>query len=404
MGFLSPDNLSPSSRPLKPARAPTCAPKKIRPPDVNADGDLVPLRLKRLEVHAIGGLMGAALRSPITGQIRLRGGVGVHSDFSVVDLWTRDEVGGNPKSLSMDLYLFRPYPLLYRTWVYHWLFNSGHVFGETSNSGAEADGMVRHVMSHPCIDIPDNCGRWSPAMSYALICMWASITGDWVFLAVSCLAFVMLAVLSTMMNNPFVYRYCRVASLPIRVGYLIFICLRARMNNPLSAVGFVFCLLGFICDLFFGDLATFLYYKYTCTYEIIRKLPNRVFVCRRHGAAELRRDLTEPLVDESISGVGMWELDMVLITDISGLLVELRPMTEAHWQSLTTEFQATGKTMRYIGIDAYGSDRRSAYDFFGNGPMTPSFPPSPKMSLRDIARTVNSHREPDTASDAGAAS
>merc|ERR1719247_2062367 len=54
-------------------------------------------------------------------------------DFSFVDLRERDFIYEDPKYLSNDKYLYRPVPLVTRTWVYH------------SIIGCESSGITKEV-------------------------------------------------------------------------------------------------------------------------------------------------------------------------------------------------------------------------------------------------------------------
>merc|ERR1719223_14248 len=92
-----------------------------------------------------------------------------------------------------------------------------------------------------------------------------------------------------------------------------------------------------------------------CSYEVLMPLPNRIFICRRHGAAHSRDVYGSCLpVNEKITGMGSWAPDFVLIADVSGLICELRPMRKEDWKLLVEEHALNPKApQRYFGMDVF---------------------------------------------------
>jgi len=120
-------------------------------------------------------------------------------------------------------------------------------------------------------------------------------------------------------------------------------------------LGFVVALMFGFAEIILGDGSALCAYRLHCSYEVIRPLPNRIFVCRRLGAAHSGEVLGKSLpVNEKITGMGSWQKDYVLIADVKGLIVELRPMSMQDWKLVFTEKQMDMSVVhRYIGLDVY---------------------------------------------------
>merc|ERR1719188_2476451 len=146
--------------------------------------------------------------------------------------------------------------------------------------------MVKYVLNQHVIDAPVKAGRWSPLMSYVPGALGASLTGNHFVAVLSVGLLFVLYGLARIFNSPSLYRYGRVVSLPARIAWFILVILQLdSIKDALNVIGFIIALGAFVVDLILGDLATVLDYRYTCNYEVIRILPNRVFICKRKGAA-----------------------------------------------------------------------------------------------------------------------
>lgn len=320
--------------------------------------------MSRREPKDLGGLMGRCVRSPITGEVHLKSSPSQqeHGDFQVIDLFTRRRLGGGVEALSTDKYLFKPVPLLYRTWIYHFLYNAGKVV--TGDSAMDQDAMVKHVLSYKCIDRPTvSAGRWSPSMVYVPLSLASTLTNDYALVGFTTFVLVILFGISYCMNTPDTYRYGRLGTTALRVIYLLGLLIwlgSSSFDDGVAILGWLVVFGLCAADLFVGDVAMATCYWMHCQYDVVRCLPNRVFVCRRTGAAgtQLPGAKTEK-IDEKVTGMGRWDPTYSLIMDLQGLLVELLPMTLLDWEALSDTFRMTSKPPYYVGIDAYNDENPS---------------------------------------------
>lgn len=106
-----------------------------------------------------------------------------------------------------------------------------------------------------------------------------------------------------------------------------------------------------------GDGSSLAAYRFTCRYEVFRELSERVFVCRRHGAAHLEDAFGERgEVDECVTGTGAWQRNYTLIADLQGLLVELRPMLPHEWQQAAMHYYESRSPLSYICLDVFADE------------------------------------------------
>mmetsp|Transcript_41975 Transcript_41975/g.96383 ORF Transcript_41975/g.96383 Transcript_41975/m.96383 type:complete len:474 (+) Transcript_41975:53-1474(+) len=320
------------------------------------------LKMSRKEVSDVPNMIGRARRSEVTGLVSFQDGeVSADSDFTLVDFWTRKSISGLPPQLEKDVYIFRAIPMKYRTWLYHQLYNEGMVYSTSGDDKhSDIDGMLKHVLSSSCIDVDVSAGRWAPTMCYAPVALGAAFAGDMTFTTLASLMLIAMAFITRVMNHPAVYRYSRPVTLPIRVGFLIYTCilLPGEFQEVLAHTLAVICAL---VDLVLGDLMMVLQYRHTCYYTVIRMLGQRVYVCRRHGAATSRFYQGKPMVDEYVSGVGAWDSSMVVITDVQGIVMTLEPVTRNHWEMLLDEAHTLQEPMHFLGLDVYNEFRSSAF-------------------------------------------
>jgi len=349
------------------------------------------VKLARKEISEVQEMMGRAKRSEVTGLISFKGRElsSADGDFSLVDFWTRTSISGLPPQLAKDVYVFRPQPMLYRTWLYHMMYNEGFVLtgsekDQDDKHKNEIDGMLKHVLSSSCIDAEVSAGRWSPTMAYAPVALGASFAGSMTFTLVACLTLVAIAWITRIMNHPAAYRYSRPATLPLRLAFFVYACI----TLPGSA-GVVFARgLAVVCgliDFIYGDLMMVLQYRHTCSYSVLRILGQRVYVCRRHGAATSRFYQSRPVVDEYVSGVGAWDSSMVLITDVQGLVMTLEPVTREQWELIMDEAHASMEPIYFLGFDLYNEVRSSAFanDDFSDNSTIEEDEEEKKLTKRD---------------------
>jgi len=273
-------------------------------------------------------------------------------DFTIVDLWRRTLVEGTPQALDPDPFLFKAFPLTYRTWIYHYIFKNRVVI-----NSADENAMMRSVLAYMCTDGPISGGRWSPVMAMVSFTFGLALTGDRVLSLVACCCMSFFFFISSVFNNPDMYRLLRpVTVLPRMVYYIMML-----MQMPLGP-GFFLSLISTLVDIIAGDFAIIFDYRFNCTYVIDKVLPNRVFICRRTGAADYENKFgPRGPVSEKISGRAVWDPSATLIADINGIVTELRPVNYIDWMLLMAKVEKTEKEEKCCGIDIFDETVPDSY-------------------------------------------
>eukprot|EP00408_Alexandrium_pacificum_P064046 CAMPEP_0171175390 /NCGR_PEP_ID=MMETSP0790-20130122/11205_1 /TAXON_ID=2925 /ORGANISM="Alexandrium catenella, Strain OF101" /LENGTH=388 /DNA_ID=CAMNT_0011640267 /DNA_START=9 /DNA_END=1175 /DNA_ORIENTATION=- len=305
-------------------------------------------------------LMGKVRRSPITGGIHLRSRANF-PDFLLADLFTRNYLNGTLKRFLHDEYLFRPVPLLYRTWLYHQFYRQ-QAMPEESNEY----GMIAQALGQVCIDAPVTAGRWSPILCYGPMLMALSFFGDMTLMVFAAAAFALLALITLTTNTPSLYGYARLITLPLRAAVLVLTFWRysaLERATALALLGLAIALILFLLDLL-GDLDQVRNYRHHCTYEVMRPLPNRVLLCKRMGAEFYEDDFgSHGEIPEAICGLAQSDQKHILIADLYGILVELRPLKVEDWQDLADDRDLSKrKDLTFVGLDVYNKDTPSIRD------------------------------------------
>ncbi|CAE8604183.1 unnamed protein product, partial [Polarella glacialis] len=104
-----------------------------------------------------------------------------------------------------------------------------------------------------------------------------------------------------------------------------------------TAQGMTFIILALLVtgfDFVDQDLRLIMNYRLLCSYELIAVLPNRVYVCKRIGAAHVEEVTGEKRpIGECIIG-RLWRSDFALIADLNGVLVQLHRPTKHEMECL----------------------------------------------------------------------
>jgi len=314
------------------------------------------IHLERCTRSEVNGLMGKGFRNYVTGKVAIKH-TGSFQDFCVVDIWTRDSITGTVEQMAEDPYLFRPIPLNVRTWIYHHFFRSGALL-----PGLSEDTMIRWVLSMYCIDAEiRTAGTWAPIMLYIPMILFLSLAADVTVTVLAILSLVINIFIQSVTNTPELYRYARIATFPFRIATLAVIIIRMgakgeeENTSPVNSLGFVGALIMCLLEILIGDLGALVAARYLCNYEILRVIPNRIYVCRRHGAAHSQEIFGDVVpVSERITGMGAWQSDFALIADVKGVVMELQPMTKDDWKAMFLEKQMNEEHIhRYLGLDVY---------------------------------------------------
>jgi hypothetical protein len=221
---------------------------------------------------------------------------------------------------------------------------------------SDGDDLLRATLSQRCVDDPEaSAGRWSPALMYLPMAFAVSMTGDTLLFIFSSAMMILMTFLSLFFNEPGTYKYLRLGTFLVRVGFLVLYCLMTAAKTgeatSMGLLGYFLGVLSLVCDIIFGDIKQARAYALLCRYKIIRELPNRVFLCQREGACHTARP--DELVPEIISGMAIWQSSWILVADIKGLLVELRIMKDEDWLLLNQDYNDSNTAQTFHGLDMY---------------------------------------------------
>lgn len=301
--------------------------------------------------------VGKVWRCSLTGKIYLRDDRSNDNDFIAVDLWERKTVAGKVDALSEDKYLFKASPMLYRTWLYH-ESSRRLLFPKSTDSNA----MLRMILSQRCIDAPIAGGRWSPTAIAVLTCMCVALSADDILIIVSIAWLAISWGISSLCNSPRRYRQLRPIFVIPRIAWLLLLFIRliqsVSVRMSFNVLGTVLAVILSLADWIMGDREALNSFRFTCSYEIVKELPNRVFVCRRTGAADMHSTFgAPPPIPYEVTGIGKWTRDLVLITDIMGIIFELYPFRKVDWEYMVEESAANSAiTFHFWGLDCFNTD------------------------------------------------
>lgn len=299
--------------------------------------------------------IGKVFRDPMSAKVKLVYDGHNRYDFHAVDLWTRPTVEGSIEKLKKDRYLFKPIPMLYRTWMYHESYRHHKNIDATS----EDAGVIREILNFMCIDADLSAGRWSPLVALLPASFCCALTCDELSVGAAVVLTWIMQRAGMMLNSPERYKELRFWLLLPRLTWMAFVIWRAVSWIPdavaLNIIGLIGTLIFCLLDLFYGDKETFAKYRLSCSYEILKTLPNRVFVCRRVGAADLEKLFGgRGHVHQNVTGIGAWARDMVVIAEIMGCIFELQPFSQKDWNLLIQQSRGDDNARLSVwGLDCY---------------------------------------------------
>lgn len=330
------------------------------------------LELQATHVYEKNCFMHTAIRNPITGQIRLEG-VEDWLDFAFVDLWTRPTLSGTPDQLSNDRYMMKPKPLMYRSWVYHGL-QAQEQQNELENK--QDDPAILRALASPCIDSGISAGRWSSVMLLAPQVFPIVLVGNFLLMTVCLMTFLFNLFVAVHLNHHEWYRAQRLVTLPVRVIFLVVlfdsVSVPSLLNQGkiVNAMGYIIATVMSLLDIVTGDGVALLCRGLECKYEIIRELPNNVWVCKRKdgqpegsgSTTQAKRDRVK--IHSGICGVHNWDecLDLVLIADVHGLLVELVRPNKDEWMAFFGIYRRTGFNVKYMAQECFNVLKQTIED------------------------------------------
>ena len=225
--------------------------------------------------------------------------------------------------------------MLYRTWMYH----ESYRHHKNIDASHDDSGVIKEVLQFSAIDADLAAGRWSPLVALLPASFCCALTCDELSVGGAVILTWIMQRFGMILNSPERYRELRLWLLLPRLAWVAFVLWRAVSWLPnavaLNIVGLAGTIIFCMLDFWYGDQEAMSKVRLSCTYEIIKTLPNRVFVCRRNGAAELEQMFgSRGRVHQNITGMGSWGHEMVLLAEMMGCIFELRPFMQKDWNLL----------------------------------------------------------------------
>jgi len=285
---------------------------------------------------------GRCKRSFITGRITFGEDQPLtpETDIAIIDLYRRKakhtvtgeaamtEYQTDLYLLERDKYMFKPVPLVYRTWT------ADGNFKELCKEDARlthTDVAIKALQTR-VNDSSDTFAQQSCVKIWALFLFPAQFLGSLsMVLTILCL-FPTLSVLGFLMNNPRQYKYERFISAPFRYYVSFFVINLAAsfatmlaQKEYMKAVGTMAGLCLLVTDMMV-DLAMVLSFYTDTKYKVVEELGHVVMLCQREGGSITGKDSHSRLrqLAPSIK-------DPLLICLLEGLLCELKPVEPSEW-------------------------------------------------------------------------
>lgn len=319
------------------------------------------LKLTRQDAPEPGGYMGKCHRHSVTGDITLKK-VDTHNDFCIIDLYNRSKIVKPVETIAKDPYLYKPVVMPKRTWIYHDLFRTKKII-----QSSDENAMIKYVFSLPAIDAPVSCGLYAPLMAYLPMVLFAVVTKDSLAVASSLIAVVTMGVIANTCNHCHHYYRARLYTIPIRValvGVLVLSLLSQAELDSAELAGYILCFVTIFMDALLGDKPALFATRFWCHYEIVRELPERLFVCTRVGAAHLEQKLGEsPPIPNVIHGLGSWQPRYMLALEIGGMLCKLEPITKQEWEVIYQGYAFEEKNYKYISLGLFSDATPEMYPY-----------------------------------------
>lgn len=294
-----------------------------------------------------------------------------HRNFSFVDMNTREHVHDAPERIPEDQHLFLALPMPLRSWIYHDMYQEA--VNDNMIGAMSAEALLLGAFKTRCMDCNEKSGLWSPVMLQLPLVPVTLLTGNNIVFLISAIFALACLVISYFTNTYKAYWLNRAITSPFRFVYLVILLANMKVDDIFTIVGFGVPIFACCLDFYLGDWQTLMSARFYCHYEVIKHLPNQVFLCRRHG--DLDRKRPRPAVGLRESIIGMADPanhTMALVANIEGLLVELLPLKKSldsfnfhEVHSVRETDEGSGKfvaPLRFYGLDIFNDEFRCIQD------------------------------------------
>eukprot|EP00746_Dinoflagellata_sp_MGD_P000702 gnl/MRDRNA2_/MRDRNA2_101269_c0_seq1.p1 gnl/MRDRNA2_/MRDRNA2_101269_c0~~gnl/MRDRNA2_/MRDRNA2_101269_c0_seq1.p1 ORF type:complete len:576 (-),score=70.27 gnl/MRDRNA2_/MRDRNA2_101269_c0_seq1:244-1971(-) len=296
--------------------------------------------------------VGSVTRNPFTGLVFLEK-IERTFDFTIVDLFDRDYVMGSPEDLSCDMYLFRPQPLGYRSWVYHQIIMLQELAlrGMKNLGGMEYVEMLRFdllkvAFAYDLIDENTGAfGRYSPFQPASVAMLLMSLTVDIPLMFLAFYLFLINFAVTKYTNHPKLFRWHRFLSFPLRAPVTIAVTAHlgqigtyAELGKWIPLMSILLAWLILVGDHTMGDASNITAFSLEKRFEIQRVLPGGVYLCEVLGGEEnvprsAQDEVSPELVGAKYLGISQTKMrNCVLLVDVQGLICELKAITLDQWR------------------------------------------------------------------------
>eukprot|EP00397_Hematodinium_sp_SG-2012_P013242 GEMP01013438.1.p1 GENE.GEMP01013438.1~~GEMP01013438.1.p1 ORF type:complete len:567 (+),score=88.81 GEMP01013438.1:506-2206(+) len=323
-------------------------------------------------------------RHPLTGKCYMDDVLETDIDFHLVDLKHRDHdtLSWSGLDLVHDKYLFTATPLLMRTWIYHEL-NRAHSAADNIYSGSIRSRIACTLATKVNDDHQAGCyGAGSSIRILAPMLLFTGLAEDFASLIVVSFALVVSLTFSIFCNTISLYRGARVLSLPIR--WLLLAWNTWELLSPSDKIidGRYHVIFANLVNVALGlydvvdDFAGWYSVEQEASWELLSMLPGKIMVCRimQTSRQAARTAKTNKRIDygRDITGFDKYE-NVVLIADIHGLLVILKPVIKEDGNKLVRWSRTTTNPLRVFCTQSFTDQHPNAdcYDSMGH-PVIPS--------------------------------
>lgn len=313
-------------------------------------------------------------RNLVTGDFRLFEHREEQFNFTYIDLFTRDEIKGQPTDMWKDKYIMVPKILHCRSWIFQELYEHVDRDDKEGTHMLSLKERFTRCFSARINDklIPGGMGLWSPVKYLAPMMFAVAFTADFTLMFIVFVAFVQCIQFGKMLNGWKYYKFPRLVTFPWRIlvmgSYLVStadIGTYIAEGRYIPGVATIVCLLCIAYDFFLGDLACLFGQEADIAYEVIRLLPGKVFVCKKVPNRFPGFSVSEPIqYPEELTGAPKGEENVVLIAEVQGLLFELHPIeTIAEWELALGHVRATRNTLEYYSTATFNAQQPDANSF-----------------------------------------